>query len=43
MTHIHHIVHRTIVKQERRLAFAKGFIVGLGFMLLVFILIYGEL
>jgi len=39
MSYLSKALHLAIVKQQTRLAFIRGFIVGVGFMLLVFILI----
>ena len=42
MSYMHRILHLYLIKEAKKIAFIKGFIVGVGVMLLIFILIFGE-
>ena len=43
MSYLSKVLHLAILKRQTQLAFIKGIIVGVGIMLLIFILINGDL
>lgn len=42
MSYMHKILHLYIMKEAKKIAFIRGFIVGIGVMILIYVLIFLE-